>query len=276
MVRPIYERIVRTGMNEFRPLLTTAIERVAPAPGLQTFATTLTSLEQMAEPLDVLSSAISRARRLLGNAALGEFGPVINTATGDVATAYWSAADAGRVALTLAAQHSAHTQSSEFLRQVFERCSDTETSALLRGLALYTHDARHKDTAYLLGRTNSVDVFSALACHNPYPAAHFSELEFNQLVLKTLFVGVSIENLLGLAQRVNPTLSRMCEDYYDERVAADRSVPPDIWLALLPFASPRARALWQSALNGADPAQRYYAAKAEQHIQSFTHPNSPP
>lgn len=258
-------------MDDSHRLLALAIKPVAPAAGFQLFASTLATIEQTNAPLEALSMAISRARRWLGSAVLGEYGPNLSAKAGPVVTNAWSAADAGRVALTLAVHTTQTTESADFLRQVFDRCTDTETAALLRGLALFANDARHKETAALLARTNSVDVFSALASHNPYAAAYYSEHEFNQLVLKALFVGVNIDTLAGLELRTNPNLSRMCEDYYDERVAAGRSVPADIWLALLPFASPRGKNLWAEAANGTDPTQRLYAMKARQQLRS----NSP-
>jgi hypothetical protein len=72
-------------------------------------------------------------------------------------------------------------------------------------------------------------VFEAIACENPYPAAHFPELNFNQMVLKALFTGVALERVIGLDGRVTPELARMANDYASERRAAGRSVPADIW-----------------------------------------------
>ena len=255
-------------MSNSHELLSLAIKQVAPAAGFESYSATLAKLAPNAAPLDTLTQGISRARKWLGITPLGTAGPTLDTVAGPVATASWSAADASRVALTLVALTTPETQSAEFLSQVFAQCTDTEITALLRGLALYADDARHKQTATLLGRTNSFDVFAALASNNPYPAAFYSEHEFNQLVLKALFVGMNIETIFGLRQRTNPTLSRMCEDYYDERVAAERSVPPDIWLALRPYASPRGLTLCSAALQGTDPAHRHYASIA-------THANLP-
>ncbi len=81
-------------------------------------------------------------------------------------------------------------------------------------------------------RTNILPLFEAVACENPYPAQHFPERNFNQLVLKALFNGVALSRVVGLASRLNADLTRMAGDYADERRAAGRAVPADIGLAM--------------------------------------------
>ena len=54
----------------------------------------------------------------------------------------------------------------------------------------------------------------------------------------------------------------MCEDYIKERVAANRIIPSDIWLALEPYASVEGEALMISHLSNESPQERYYAVKA--------------
>ena len=73
-------------------------------------------------------------------------------------------------------------------------------------------------------------IFEAIACENPFPSLYFSDESFNQMVLKAVFVGVSLERVVGLRARVTPELSRMAEDYAAERRAAGRTVPSDLAL----------------------------------------------
>jgi hypothetical protein len=75
-------------------------------------------------------------------------------------------------------------------------------------------------------------VFEAIACDNVYPERHFTELAYNQLVLKSLFLEVPLARVRGLATRARPELARMVLDYAAERRAAGRRVPAD--LALIP------------------------------------------
>ena len=81
-------------------------------------------------------------------------------------------------------------------------------------------------------RTNILPLFEAIACENPYPARHFPERNFNQMVLKALFNRVALARIVGLAARRNPDFARMAGDYASERRAAGRTVPSDIGLAM--------------------------------------------
>jgi hypothetical protein len=81
-------------------------------------------------------------------------------------------------------------------------------------------------------RSHIQPTFEAIACDNPYPSVYFPDLNFNQLVLKALFIGAPLARIVGLRRRLNPDLSRMARDYAAERRAAGRSVPADLPLAL--------------------------------------------
>ncbi|HSP79398.1 MAG TPA: EboA domain-containing protein, partial [Myxococcaceae bacterium] len=76
-----------------------------------------------------------------------------------------------------------------------------------------------------------------IACENPYPASHFPEPAFNQLVLKAVFTGVPLARVVGLERRRNPELARMAADCASERRAAGRGIPTDLTLLLPPGAS---------------------------------------
>jgi hypothetical protein len=77
-------------------------------------------------------------------------------------------------------------------------------------------------------RSSIQPVFEAIACENPFPARHFPEPNFNQMVLKALFTGVPLARILGLQDRVTAELERMARDFASERRAAGRPVPADI------------------------------------------------
>jgi hypothetical protein len=108
----------------------------------------------------------------------------------------------------------------------------------------------------------SLRLYGALALDNPYPCCCYPEHDFNVLVLKCLFIGLTVGRITGLDRRTNADLSRMCEDYYEERTLAGRTVPADIWLPLVPHASPAGITLALEALADANPSRRYYAALA--------------
>jgi hypothetical protein len=77
-------------------------------------------------------------------------------------------------------------------------------------------------------RSNVVTVLEALACDNPFPAAHMHGLAFNQLVMKAVFNGLPLARIVGLRERVDLELRRMARAFASERRAAGRPVPQDV------------------------------------------------
>jgi hypothetical protein len=114
----------------------------------------------------------------------------------------------------------------------FEQGDAREQQSWLRAIALWPEAAAFLPHAIDACRSNIVPVFEGLACENPYPAAHFPERNFNQVVLKAMFNAIALSRIVGLERRLNPELSRMARDYAAERTAAGRSVPADINLAI--------------------------------------------
>jgi hypothetical protein len=110
----------------------------------------------------------------------------------------------------------------------FRHGDSGERRAVLRALALLTEPSRYVELAAQACRSSVGTVFEAIACENPFPAAFFPELAFNQMVLKALFTEVPLGRIMGLEKRVTPELGRMAKDYEAERRAAGRSVPADI------------------------------------------------
>ena len=109
--------------------------------------------------------------------------------------------------------------------------------AFYRGLPLYLDPPRHRLRAAEGVRSNMRVVFEAVAHHNPYPAEQLPEDAWNQMVLKTLFVGSRLAPVVGLDRRANATLARMLTDYAHERWAARRPFNPELWRCVGPFAT---------------------------------------
>jgi hypothetical protein len=128
--------------------------------------------------------------------------------------------------------HAAAEQSPGELEALVEECflqGDTrERQAVLRTLALLPDPARFVPLGVEACRTSVQPVFEAIACENPFPALHFPEPSFNQMVLKAVFIGVAVGRILGLEARITPELRRMAADYASERRAAGRSIPDDV------------------------------------------------
>jgi hypothetical protein len=115
-------------------------------------------------------------------------------------------------------------------RSVFKTGDNEERAALLKSLPLLPEPEAFLELAIDACRTHVQSVFEAIACENAYPAQHFPEHNFNQMVLKAFFTGVAMQRIEGLATRRTPELVRMAEAYASERRAAGRSVPADLGL----------------------------------------------
>ena len=172
------------------------------------------------ESLDRVRVAIARCARKVGDAPLG-----------DDEFRDWTARDAARALLVLRAFEVSADEAPGHYGAWLRRGEHGEQISLLRVLPWLPEPASVLVHAIEACRTNAEPVFRAIACGNPYPAAHFPTLNFNQLVLKAVFLGVPLAEMDGLGPRVDADLLRMADDYAAERQAAGRSVPTDIaWL----------------------------------------------
>ncbi len=163
--------------------------------------------------------SLARSARRVGDVSLG-----LPDAPG------WTARDAARAAIVLQAFIRGADEARAAYGQWLRRGDQGEQVSLLRMLMLLPEPAVVLSVAIDACRTNSEVVFRAIACGNPYPAAHFPDLNFNQLVLKAIFMNVPIAEIDGLAARITPALLRMADDFASERRAAGRPVPEDIGL----------------------------------------------
>lgn len=147
----------------------------------------------------------------------------------------WDISVCARLALLLqfAQSHSALEQ-QRLLSDLYYRGDTAEKCAVLRCLPLLAQPSQ-----YILIATDSVrshvqPVLEAITCENPYPARHFDDPSFNQLVMKAYFTGVPVRRVVGLQERKNAELSRMAQDFAAERAAAGRPIPTDLYLVTTP------------------------------------------
>jgi hypothetical protein len=146
----------------------------------------------------------------------------------------WSAADFARAALLLGALRGASPGEAPMLvREIYRTGDSGERQAVLRSLVLLPGPERFLATAVEACRTSIQDVFDAIALDNAYPGRFFPEPNFNQMVLKALFIGSPLGRVIGLDARRNARLIQMAKDYASERRAAGRKVPDDIALVAL-------------------------------------------
>ncbi len=137
-----------------------------------------------------------------------------------------------------------------------------ELVALYQALPLLPHPASHALRAAEGIRTNIKAVFCAVAHHNPFPSEQFNDDQWNQMVLKCLFIGVPLQPVIGIDERANAKLMSMLVDFAHERRAAHRPVPAELWRCVGPFADERALDDLRLVLTKGELTERQAAADA--------------
>ncbi len=148
----------------------------------------------------------------------------------------WSVDHAARSLLVLSLPADQRTTYLETLDTLFSAGEVGELVALYQSLPLLPHQEAHVPRAAEGLRTNIKPVFAAIAHRNPYPAERFDESQWNQMILKSLFIDLPLAPIIGLDERVNEPLMRMLCDYAHERWAAGRAVSPELWRCVGPVA----------------------------------------
>ena len=187
-----------------------------------------------------LSTAIGIAPRRLGKAELALDAVEADDAQALVAgldTRGWSVDQAARVLLLLASFDGDEAAFAQRLEGLLRSGEIGEHIALYRGLPLYPAPDRLVPLAGEGIRSAVQPVFEAVAHNSPFPARHFSEAMWNQMVVKALFIDSRLAPIQALDERRNADLAHMLVDYAHERRAAHRSVSPELWRCVGPFAA---------------------------------------
>lgn len=174
----------------------------------------------------------------------------------------WNISDAGRVLLLLS---SSTADPRDFTSRFEDLCRNADVGelvALYRGLPLYPQGSALVDQAAEGLRSNIQVAFEAIAHDNPYPRQYFDQAHWNQMVLKTLFIGTTLNRIQGLDECCNPDLAATLRDYVNERLAAGRAVSLELWRCLGPFAEDDMLDQLEQRLHSKDPRQQQAAALA--------------
>ena len=177
----------------------------------------------------------ARAARMMGDVRIGLKPDESVTLSHDGFLLFQGRAlhELGRAFLLLhAIEFVAPEDRAEFVDNLYVRGDLAERQALLRTLPLLPEPDSFLSTAVEACRSNVQPVFEAIACENSYPSRHFPELNFNQIVMKAIFIGIPLQRIEGLPARLAPVLVRMAGDYVQERTAAGRPVPDDVYLIM--------------------------------------------
>lgn len=121
------------------------------------------------------------------------------------------------------------------INQLFETGDMYEQQALYAALPLMPFQEDLLPRAIDGCRTNMTLIFDAIALNNPFPAKYFPEANWNQLVLKSIFMQRPLYRIQKLDERRNLALAAIASDFAHERWAAGREVMPELWRLVVPF-----------------------------------------
>ncbi|WP_326574732.1 EboA domain-containing protein [Streptomyces sp. NBC_00481] len=144
-------------------------------------------------------------------------------------------ADAVRVLILHAAR-----ADTDALTRVYRQGTADERRAVLHALP---HLVPGPDALHLVEdalRTNDTRLVAAAL--GPYAARHLAPHQWRHAVLKCLFTGVRVDEITELPRRAHGDLelARMLGDFAEERTAAGRPVPEDLYRVLALTALPPA------------------------------------
>lgn len=203
----------------------------------------------------LLSMASRHARRVPLELSEGELAEAARAVPG-WSPAAWNLLELLRSALLLARPDLDQPAFSDDFEALFRFADQGELCALYRCLPLLPAGERFVERAAEGCRTNMVTVFEAVALDSPYPAQHFGDTAWQQLVIKALFLDLSVYRITGLDGRLTAELTRMALDWADERASAGRSFHVGLWLCLGPYEGQRIEDLIVGHWSGAKPNER--------------------
>ena len=172
----------------------------------------------------------------------------------------WSLAQLLRIYLLLLLPTNEATTYTASLTKLLETAEVDEQVAVYAALPVLTHPQSLIPLAVNGLRTNITRVFDAIALQNPFPADYLDEAAWNQMILKAVFMGRPLYrihggHIHGADARANPALARMLVDFAHERWAADRSVTPELWRFVAPYADASHRADLERVIASENPLE---------------------
>jgi len=211
-------------------------------------------------PLHQFLAAFTATSRTLGRVPLDPEVTDIRGPVDSVPSVLFTSDVAGRAVLLHALASAAPQKLEEAVAAAYDDGDAMEKLAVVRSLALLPQAERFTRIALDAGRSNELDLVYALACNNPFPARHYDVLAWNKLYMKAAFIGLPLQQIMGLSERANPELSRMALHYVEQQESAVRSFPAALWPVIAAFAPPSATAKLLGYVTHAVADQRLGAA----------------
>ena len=241
------------------------ISRVADDRGFAWFRGALA--QAMHGPDDrALGMAIAQAPRRLGKVALALGASDLADADAlrrGLDPSDWRVDQLARIALMLAS----HRDDASFAATLERFCAMAEINELIaicRGLPVYPAARLIEPRAREALRSGMKPMFEAVAHRNPYPSEMFADDDWNQMVVKAIFIDVALWPIQGLDARNNPDLARMLVALLHERRAARRPINAEVWRCIVPYADHHGAAAMLHAWDEGDANHRRAIALALQ------------
>lgn len=231
---------------------------------LETLKQARESLQKEAEDWEVFSS-FSKASRITGKEKADLSADEIKEAGGlrrGWDPSGWTLDQLGRTYLVLSFAERGKEEFFEKLEKLFISGDLSETVALYQALPVLPWPDELTDRGAEGIRTNITSVFNAVALKNPYPADYFDDDAWNQVILKSLFVGSPLYKIQGVDRRANKPLAQMLVEYAHERWSAGREVSPELWRPAGPFIGEEFVDDLEKVINHPDKIQQYAAVLA--------------
>lgn len=175
---------------------------------------------------------------------------------------YWSADQLARALLLLGLAEREKQEFFDKLDKLFISSDLREGVALYQSLPVLPYPDDFTDRAAEGIRTNITSIFNAIALRNPYPADFFDDDAWNQMILKSLFVGSPLYPIQGIDKRANEPLARMLVEYAHERWSAGREVSPELWRPVGPYIDKEFSDDIEKELNHSEPVHQHAAILA--------------
>jgi hypothetical protein len=227
-------------------------------------------LEQTANDLAAsrvaLADIFPAVSRHVGRGGLNAPGTRIVATSGEqIEIAAWRVDDAARVYLLLA--DATRTSPASLGRAValYWQGDARERTGVLRALSflpMSNDDASALPVVLDAMRASQGELFEAAICDSPYASRHLSQHDWRKAVLKVVFAGLEIRRVVHVSARADADLARSFVAFAEEREAAHRDVPADLWPVAAMFPPPGLAAKLLGYLEHPDATQRCAAATA--------------
>lgn len=121
------------------------------------------------------------------------------------------------------------------VKNLIQIADKSELETFLKYLTFLPNPKYYQFAAVEALRTNISTVFEAITKYNPYPAAFFTDQQWNQMYLKAAFMQLDLSTIEKIDERANADLARIISDYAHERWAASREIDPYFWRPISNF-----------------------------------------